>query len=51
MYLQEPERYTGQNFLEIFDGVTTAEAAWQIVDWYKMRWTIEQFWRLLKLGE
>ncbi len=25
-----------------------AEAAWQIVDWYKMRWTIEQFWRLLK---
>jgi len=21
---------------------------WQIVDWYKMRWTIEQFWRLLK---
>jgi hypothetical protein len=29
--------------------VTTAEAAWQIVDWYKMRWTIEQFWRLLKL--
>jgi len=29
--------------------VTDAEAAWQIVDWYKMRWTIEQFWRLLKL--
>jgi hypothetical protein len=29
--------------------VTTAEDAWQIVDWYKMRWTIEQFWRLLKL--
>jgi hypothetical protein len=25
-----------------------ADAAWQIVDWYKMRWTIEQFWRLLK---
>jgi hypothetical protein len=25
-----------------------AEAAWQIVDWYKMRWVIEQFWRLLK---
>jgi hypothetical protein len=23
-------------------------AAWQIVDWYKMRWVIEQFWRLLK---
>jgi hypothetical protein len=23
-------------------------AAWQVVDWYKMRWTIEQFWRLLK---
>jgi len=29
--------------------VRDAEAAWQIVDWYKMRWTIEQFWRLLKL--
>lgn len=25
-----------------------ANAAWQIVDWYKMRWIIEQFWRLLK---
>ena len=25
-----------------------ADAAWQIVDWYKKRWTIEQFWRLLK---
>jgi hypothetical protein len=24
------------------------EAAWQIVDWYKMRWVVEQFWRLLK---
>lgn len=29
--------------------VKDAETAWQIVDWYKMRWTIEQFWRLLKL--
>jgi hypothetical protein len=29
--------------------VADAAAAWQIVDWYKMRWTIEQFWRLLKL--
>jgi hypothetical protein len=29
--------------------VADAEAAWQIVDWYKTRWTIEQFWRLLKL--
>jgi hypothetical protein len=29
--------------------VADAEAAWQIVDWYKMRWIIEQFWRLLKL--
>jgi hypothetical protein len=26
-----------------------AEAAWQIVDWYRKRWIIEQFWRLLKL--
>jgi hypothetical protein len=29
--------------------VNDAAAAWQIVDWYKMRWNIEQFWRLLKL--
>lgn len=29
--------------------VANAKAAWQIVDWYKMRWAIEQFWRLLKL--
>src|SRR5258707_3430884 len=29
--------------------VPDAKSAWQIVDWYKMRWTIEQFWRLLKL--
>ncbi len=29
--------------------VTDAKGAWQIVDWYKMRWAIEQFWRLLKL--
>jgi len=29
--------------------VANADAAWQIVDWYKMRWIIEQFWRLLKL--
>jgi hypothetical protein len=29
--------------------VSDAAAAWQIVDWYRMRWTIEQFWRLLKL--
>jgi hypothetical protein len=28
--------------------IADADAAWQIVDWYKMRWTIEQFWRLLK---
>lgn len=29
--------------------VADAEAAWQIVEWYKLRWIIEQFWRLLKL--
>ena len=28
--------------------IADADCAWQIVDWYKMRWTIEQFWRLLK---
>jgi hypothetical protein len=27
---------------------TEAVAAWQIVDWYKMRWIIEQFFRTLK---
>jgi hypothetical protein len=30
---------------DVFD----AASAWQIVDWYRMRWNIEQFWRLLKL--
>jgi hypothetical protein len=29
--------------------VADADAAWQIVEWYKLRWIIEQFWRLLKL--
>jgi IS4 transposase len=29
--------------------VADAEAAWRIIDWYKRRWVIEQFWRLLKL--
>ena len=29
--------------------VNDAAAAWHIVDWYKMRWNIEQFRRLLKL--
>ncbi len=28
--------------------VTDLAAAWRIVEWYKMRWTIEQLWRLLK---
>jgi Transposase DDE domain len=28
--------------------VANATAAWQIVDWYRMRWTIEQFFRILK---
>jgi hypothetical protein len=28
--------------------VNDAEMAWQIVDWYRMRWTIEQFFRILK---
>ncbi len=27
---------------------TNAEAAWQIVDWYRARWMIEQFFRTLK---
>src|SRR5258705_6228833 len=28
--------------------VTNAEQAWRIVDWYKQRWLIEQFLRVLK---
>lgn len=28
--------------------VTTAEQAFQIVDWYRMRWTVEQFFRTMK---
>jgi hypothetical protein len=28
--------------------VTTAEEAWRIVEWYKRRWLIEQFFRILK---
>jgi hypothetical protein len=28
--------------------VTTAEQAWCIVEWYKRRWLIEQFFRILK---
>ena len=28
--------------------VTTAADAWQIVDWYKARWSIEQLFRILK---
>lgn len=27
---------------------TDATTAWQIVDWYRMRWAIEQFFRILK---
>jgi len=28
--------------------VTNAEQAWRIVEWYKQRWLIEQFFRILK---
>jgi Transposase DDE domain len=28
--------------------VTTAKEAWRIVEWYKRRWVIEQFFRILK---
>jgi len=28
--------------------VDDAAAAWQIVDWYRLRWTIEQLFRLMK---
>ena len=29
--------------------IADAAAAWQIVEWYKLRWTIEQLFRLMKL--
>ena len=29
--------------------VADLEAAWQIVDWYRLRWTIEQLFRLMKI--
>jgi hypothetical protein len=29
--------------------IADAAAAWRIVDWYKLRWTIEQLFRLMKL--
>ena len=29
-------------------GVATTEQAWRIVEWYKRRWLIEQFFRVLK---
>lgn len=28
--------------------VTTAEMAWQVIDWYRARWVIEQLFRILK---
>ena len=28
--------------------VANTDAAWQIIDWYRARWTIEQLFRLLK---
>src|SRR5208282_1153501 len=29
--------------------VPDVAAAWQIIDWYKQRWNIEQLWRIMKL--
>jgi len=29
--------------------IKTAADAWQIVDWYKLRWTVEQLFRTMKL--
>jgi hypothetical protein len=50
--LTEPNPPTGAEPL-IWRLLTThaaadAAAAWQIVDWYRMRWVIEQFFRTLK---
>lgn len=28
--------------------IADAAAAWQVVDWHRMRWTIEQLFRLMK---
>jgi Transposase DDE domain len=50
--VREPARHAGTEPLHwrllTTHTVTTAEQAWRIVEWYKQRWLIEQFFRVLK---
>jgi hypothetical protein len=50
--VREPDPQTGTEPLHwrllTTHPVTTAEQAWRIVEWYKQRWLIEQFFRVLK---
>jgi hypothetical protein len=50
--VREPDPQTGTEPLHwrllTTHPVTTAEEAWRIVEWYKRRWLIEQFFRVLK---
>jgi hypothetical protein len=50
--VREPDPQTGAEPLHwrllTTHPVTTAEQAWRIVEWYKRRWLIEQFFRVLK---
>jgi hypothetical protein len=50
--VREPDPRTGTEPLHwrllTTHAVTTAEQAWRIVEWYKQRWLIEQFFRVLK---
>ena len=41
-----PSRCTGGFFTT--HSVANAEQAWRVVEWYKRRWLIEQFFRILK---
>jgi hypothetical protein len=50
--VREPNPQAGTELLHwrllTTHAVTTAEEAWRIVEWYKRRWLIEQFFRVLK---
>ena len=50
--VREPDPHAGTEPLHwrllTTHAVATAEQAWRIVEWYKRRWLIEQFFRVLK---
>jgi Transposase DDE domain len=50
--VREPDTHTGTEPLHwrllTTHAVATAEEAWRVVEWYKQRWLIEQFFRVLK---